>query len=283
VSGFAALETAAMQVNDEILALLWLGAGAVALWMLLPAVFNALGLTWRQSRIEYDPPGLEPSGDDAEYEALFDQLRRLGFESVGRRSQNIWFFLYHWRKSFCSRVFALRRGHCIALTYKLRAWDNWRLCFVTAFSDGAILETANQMEDFRIDEPDYMRWGLATPDRALLLERHREACRDFATAGGRKVADLPADEVNDLLRVHEVRHHLQSHRWTGFAVMFPALCCLGIGLALMRALGGTSPYFLPAGIIAWGLLWPVVQAQLFRASSASSRADDARRQTAASR
>jgi hypothetical protein len=275
---FCGIEAAAMQLTDEILALLWLGAGAVALWMLLPAVLNALGLTFRQGSIEYDPAGLEPSSDDSEYETLFGQLSRLGFEPVGRRSNTHWFLLHHWRKNFQSRVFALRRGHCIALTYKLRAWDHWRLCFVTAFSDGAILETANQMENFRIDEPDYLRWGLATPDRAVLLERHREACRDFAAAGGRKVADLPADEVDQLIGDHEARHHLQCHRWTGLIVMSLPLCCLGIGLAIVRGLGGTAPYVLPVGIIAWGLLWPVVQAQLFWAASASSRAKDARRQ-----
>ena len=267
-----------MQVTDDILALLWLGAGAVALWMLLPAVLNMLGLTYRQGHIDYDTAVIEPSGDDAEYEALFDELRRLGFEPVGTRRNTHWFFLHHWRKTFQSRVFTIRRGHCIALTYKLRAWDHWRLCFVTGFSDGAILETANQMENFRIEEPDYLRWGLATPDRALLLERHREACRDFAATGARKVADLPADEVNDLIRTHEARHHLKAHRWTGLAVMFPALSCLGIGLGLLRALGGTSRYLWPAGIIAWGMLWPVIQGQLFRWAAISSRADDAHRE-----
>src|SRR5260370_448446 len=86
----------------------------------------------------------------------------------------------------------------VAVTYKLRPWDPWRLCCVTAFSDGALVETANQMENLRIDEPDYLRWGLATPDRALLLERHREACRSFAAEGSRSVAVLPVEEVNRL-------------------------------------------------------------------------------------
>ena len=34
-----------MQLTNDTLTVLWLGAGAVALWMLLPAVLNALGLT----------------------------------------------------------------------------------------------------------------------------------------------------------------------------------------------------------------------------------------------
>ena len=119
---------------------------------------------------------------------------------------------------------------------------------------------------------------MATPDRALLLERHREACRGFAAADGRKVADLPADEVCDLIRDHEGRRHLKAHRWTGLGVMAPALFCLGFVLALVRAIGGTAPYLLPVCVIAWGLLWPIVQAQLFRASAAWSRAEDARGQ-----
>ena len=147
--------------------------------------------------------------------ALLFALRRNGFEPVGPRRTTCWFFLHHWYKTFQSRVFAARQGDGIALAYRLRAWDRWRLCFVTAFSDGAIVETANQMESFRIDEPDHLRWGLATPDRGLLLERHREACRDFAGAGSRSVALLPAEEVSRLNRHHESRHHRKSHRWTG--------------------------------------------------------------------
>lgn len=266
-----------MQVTDEILALLWLGAGAVVLWRLLPAVLNALGLTYRHGYVDDEAAALEPAGDDAEYAALFDQLRRLGFEPVGRRGNTFWFFLHHWCKNFQSRVFAARQGDCIALTYKLRDWDPWRLCFATAFSDGAILQTANQMESFRIQEAKFVRWGLATPDRALLLERHREACLNFAAAGGRSVAALPAHEVNRLMCQHEMRNHRQRHRWTGLKTMSSSVWVLTGVLAVLRVGGGAEPALLPVGVIAWGVLWPLVHAQLFRASAASSRADDARR------
>jgi hypothetical protein len=103
----------------------------------LPAVLNALGLTYRQGHVDDQAAALEPSGDDAEYEDLFGQSRRLGFEPVGRRSNSYWFFLHYWYRNFQARVFAVRQGDCIALTYKLRAWDSCRLCLVTAFSDGA--------------------------------------------------------------------------------------------------------------------------------------------------
>jgi hypothetical protein len=246
--------------------------------MFLPAVLNALGLTYRHGHVDDDAAALEPSSDDAEYEALFGQLRRLEFEPVGRRYTTCWFFIHHWYRSFQSRVFAARQGDCIALTYKLRAWDPWRLCFVTAFSDGAILETANQMETFRVEEPNFLRWALATPDRGMLLERHRQACRDFAAAGGRSVAVLPADEVSRLSRYHEALNHRRRHRWTGLKTMAPSLGCLGIGLALVGRFAGTAPSLLPIAIIAWGVLWPVVHAQFFRVAAASLRADDARRQ-----
>jgi hypothetical protein len=85
-----------MQLTNETLAVLWLGAGAVALWMLMPAVLNALGLTLWRGCIDGDAAALEPSGgDDAEYDDLFTQLRRLGFEPVGRRSTTCWLFLHH--------------------------------------------------------------------------------------------------------------------------------------------------------------------------------------------
>jgi hypothetical protein len=263
-----------MQLTNETLSLLWLGAGAVALWMLLPAVLNALGLTFRQSSIEEDPSALEPAGDDAEYEELFAQLRGQGFEPVGKRTTTLWFFLHHWYRTFRSRVFAAQQGDAIALVYKLRAWDRWRLCFVTAFSDGAIVETANQMASFRIEEPDHLRWGLATPDRALLLERHRAVCQDFAAKGSRSVATLPAEQVNQHIGHIESRSHRRRHRWTGLKSMSNSIWFLGVGLAVVYRFVGTTPYLLPVSIIAWGFLWPAVHAQLFRVSAGRFRAED---------
>jgi hypothetical protein len=272
------MEVISMQMTPETMTVLWLGAGAVALWLWLPALLNALGLTlWRVS-INHDAAALEPSGSDAEYQDLFAQLRRLGFAPVGSRRKTCWFFLHHWYRNFQSRLFAAPQGDCIAVTYKLRPWDPWRLYFVTAFSDGGIVETANQMENLRIDEPDHVRSGLATPDRAVLLERHREVCRSFAAGSSRRVAVLPVDDVNRLELHHTSRHHRQRHRWTGLKVMSNSLWCLGLGLLLVRRFGDTAPYLLPVGIIAWGILWPAIHACLFRAAAASARADDARRQ-----
>jgi hypothetical protein len=267
-----------MPLNDETLVVLWLAAGAVAVWRLLPAVLNALGLTFRKSFIDHDAAELEPSGDDAEYEDLFTQLRGVGFEPVGRRSTTCWLFLHHWYRNFQSRIFAARQGDCIALTYRLRPWDHWRLCFVTAFSDGAIVESANQMESFRIDEPDHRRWGLATPDRGLLLQRHRDVCREFAAAGSRSVALLPAEEVNRLIGHHEMRHHRQRNRWTGLQTMSMSLWVLVIAVVLVRRFALNAPYLLPISIFVWGFAWPVIHASLFRAAVGASRAKDARGQ-----
>jgi hypothetical protein len=268
-----------MLITNETVALLWLGAAVVALWMLLPAVLTALGLTYRQSVIDDDAGALEPFGNDAEYEALFNQLRRLGFEPVGRRSTKCWLCFHHWYRIFQSRVFATRRGDAIALTYKLWHWDRWRLCLVTGFSDGAIVETANQTESLRIDEPDYLRRGLATPDLALLLERHRELCRDFAAAGSRSAQVLPADEVNRLIGQNESRYHRKHDRFTGLKFMSISLFCLFIGLLLVCLFAGTASHLLPVIIIAWGFLCPAFHDFLLRAVVSSFRADDARRQS----
>jgi len=298
-----------MHLSTETLAVLWLGAGAVTLWTWLPAVLDALGLTLWQDSMDHDAAALEPSGSDAAYEELFAQLRCLGFVPVGTRSKTCWYFCHHWYRNFQVRIFAVPQGDCIAVMYKLWPWDTWRLYFLTAFSDGAIVETANQMESFRIDEPDFLRWGLATPDRALLLERHREVCRSFAAGGSRSdslavvvdqaddvfrsfaagssrsVAVLPVEEVNRLERHHALRYHLKHHRWTGLMVTSLSLCflaiglvCFSIGLLLVGRFGDTAPYLLPVSVIAWGFLWPAVLACLLRAVADSSRAEDARRQ-----
>jgi hypothetical protein len=266
-----------MDIPDEILDLLWLVAGAIVVWRLLPAVLNALGLTLRHGHVDNDVVALLPAaGNDPEYTDLFGQLRSLGFHPVGTRTNTYWFFVHHWYRKFRARVFALADDDCYAVAYKLRIWDNWRLCFVTAFSDGAILETANQMESLRIEEPKFLRWGLATPDRALLLERHRQACREFA--GGRTVAALPFNQVNRLILQHDVRNHRKRHRWTGLNVVSASIFVLGIGLALLQFFAGPDVDLVPVGVIAWAMLWPAIHAVLFRLEAESSRAEDARRQ-----
>ena len=51
---FFRMETMSMQITTDTMAVLWLGAGAVALWMVLPAVLNALGLTLWQVSMDGD-------------------------------------------------------------------------------------------------------------------------------------------------------------------------------------------------------------------------------------
>lgn len=296
-----------LHMTTETMALLWLGAGAVTLWMWLPAVLNALGLTVLRVSLDDDAAALEPSGDDTEYAELFAQLRSLGFAPVGRRSKTAWFFCHHWYRNFQSHIFALPQRDCIAATYKLWPWDRWRLYFLTAFSDGALVETANQEERLRIDEPDYLRWGLATPDRGLLLERHREVCRSFAArspdseavlpvgqvvdrAGAvsvlrppaRSIAVLPVEEVIRLELRHASRYHRRHQRSVGLIVMsFSLLClgivwlCLGAGLLLIGRFEDTAPYLLPISLIAWGFLWPTVLAWFLRAAADRGRAENA--------
>jgi hypothetical protein len=132
------------------------------------------------------------------------------------------------------------------------------------------------MASFRIDEPDHLRWGLATPDRALLLERHRAVCREFAAEGSRSVAVLPAEQVNEHINRHESRHHRKRHRWTGLNSISTSLWLLGAGLLLVGGFADTAPYLVPVSIIAWGFLRPAVHAYLFRVAAASFRAEDSR-------
>ena len=299
------METMSMHMTTNTMAVLWLGAGAVALWMWLPALLNALGLTFLRVSMDDDAAALEPSGSDAVYAELFAQLRCLGFVPVGTRRKTCWFFCHHWCRTFQARIFAVPQGDCIAVTYQLWPWDTWRLAFLTAFSDGAIVETANQLESLRIDEPGYLRWGLATPDRALLLERHREVCRSFAPRGShsdspgvvvdqagavsrrfavgnsRSVAVLPVEEVSRLELQHSTRYHRRHDRWVGLIVMSMSLCCLGLGLLclglgllLVRRFGDTAPYLLPVSVIAWGFLWPAVLACLLRAAAAHRQGNE---------
>ena len=157
--------------SSEALAVLWGAAVLVVAYIFLPSVVSALGLTFCWTRVDDDAAALEPAEDDPEYQELFEQLRRLGFDPVGIRRTIHWFCLHRWRRVFRSRVFAVRAGDCIALAYKLRSWDCWRLGFVTAFSDGGIVETANQMASLRIEERFCSLSSLNASGGARIFER----------------------------------------------------------------------------------------------------------------
>src|SRR5262249_39120177 len=120
------------------------------------------------------------------------------------------------------------------------------------------------------------RWALITPDRGLLLERHREVCRDFAATGARSVANLPAEQVNQCQQAVDSRSHRRRHRFQGLNTMAGSLVTLCAGLALIRPLADDAPFLFPVTILAWGLLWPALHAFQFRAAAAASRAEDAR-------
>jgi hypothetical protein len=261
-----------VQLSNESIA--WLCAGAAVLWMLLPPVLSALGLCFGRSHIEDNPSAIEPAGDDSEYEDLVDQLRGLGFAPIGKRTTTWWFFIHHWYKTFPSRVFAAREGDVVAVVYKLRSWDSWRLGFVSAFSDGAIVETANQMEQFRIEEPEYLRWGLATPDRAELLERHRAACREFAAEGARRLARLSPEQVILHSDYHSARFHRQN-RWLGLIIVTPTIGLL-CAVAAAWWMCNTAPYVLPVCIIVWALVRPFLHSQVLCLAASKSRVADAR-------
>jgi hypothetical protein len=265
--------------STEAAAVLWGAAALVALRIVLPGVLSALGLTFCRSNIDNDSAALEPAGDDAEYEELFGQLRRLGFVPVGARRNTYWFYLHHWRKVFHARLFAMPQGDSLAVTYKLRAWDRWRLSYVTAFSDEAIVETANQVASLRIEEPQHIRWGFVTADRGLLLERHRELCRHFASLAPRRIANLPAEEISRVLQAHEVRHISRQHRWTGLKSVSNAAFMIGLPVLVVRRCGTATPCLLPLSILTAGLLWPLVQAALFRAAARTFAEADARSRT----
>jgi hypothetical protein len=197
------------QLPDSLEMLLWPAAGLVAVWLCLPMLAMILGLSRVGCRIVGGPETLTPTGDDPQYDELFDQLRDLGFEPLGSRVEFGWLFNQHYYKQFPpGRVFASTTGDCFVSLYRIFPGEPWRLSYHTVFTDGSLVSTANQMPQLRIEQEGYFRWGRATPDLAELLRLHREVAENYRAERGLTI-DSPGLEGFCATNARHSERHLR--------------------------------------------------------------------------
>jgi hypothetical protein len=250
--------------NDVLLALLWTLAALVFVWGCVPLLLHVLGLTRLTQHIEASPTDLGPSDDEADYDDVYHQLAALGFKPLGAYWDRLWFFYFHWVKSFRTRVFFRQDSHCYACVYRLAAGERIRMAFVTCFTDESLVWTGNSLELHQFPEEDWVRWGHVTDNLADLYELHEEMVGKFRTAS--RSVDA-RDELASLLgcvaRVNERYIHQDRRvpaRLLKVAVLTHGICPI-IGAFLM-GIGHTA---VPIGVLfgggAWQgfrLLWPRV-------------------------
>lgn len=261
--------------TDTLCMVLWGFAATAVAWVCLPHVLQMLGQTQLESQTDEDPAAAERTDGDQGYAVLLADLRRLGFEPLGIRWTTGRFYCGHWVKTFRSPTFATPRRDCFATVWRFFPDDPWRLGFLTAFTDGGVVESANQMEGFKIQEERHWRWGFATPDRGELLQRHRELVEQYA-ASHDCTADNPSlQRLGELLVEHEGRWFRKDAANTALAHLGGTLVLLALPALAVGSIAGWNGWLLPLAVLGGTVRHVVGSITLFRQAARQSRQEDA--------
>jgi hypothetical protein len=249
-------------------------AGLGLAWVCLPMVLGLLGLSRVRVVGEQGPSLAEPGDDDPAYAALAAELTALGFRPRGLKTETAWCVGPSLKKSWVSRVFATPQDDCFATVFRLVPDEPYRLCFSTVFTDGALVQSANQLGVLKIEFEDYLRWGDATIGRAELLRMHREVCAQFAAAGGRTVARA------SLAAFVEANQRLSAKVMSRKFSYLPMLC-LGHALGLLMPLPiivgllfGFDHWAAPLALAVSVVMHEAVMPFVFRRTAAQMRREE---------
>ena len=179
---------------------LWAGALALTIWILVPAIAFALGAGGGVQTDVYPDvgsPGLP--GDDALMESRRQQLAALGFRAVGRTREHGRFIFpthWHWQQYGTTRWFVSPDGHTHVTLSRVIADEPVRMAAVTAFDGGGMVRTSSPgTEAKQFAQPTYWRVGLRNVDPATLVARHQEQVEAFAREHGARTRAATVAEV----------------------------------------------------------------------------------------
>jgi hypothetical protein len=249
---------------DLVLVVLWILAVIVLAWGCVPPLFHLLGLTRLTQSVESAATDLGPSDDEPDYDDVYHQLAALGFAPLGAYWDRLWFFYFHWVKSFRTRVFFRRDTHSFACVYRLAPGEQVRVAFVTCFTDQSLVWSGNSLESHQFPEEDWVRWGHVTENLAELCEMHEEMVGKFRTAA--RSIDTSGELAGLLACVARINARYIRQDRRGPARLFKVAAithtiCPMIGAFLMGVGSSAVPIGVLSGGFAWAafrLLWPRV-------------------------
>jgi len=233
-----------------------------------------LGQTWFEKKTEEDAAALEPTGDDPAYAVLYDELRRLGFLPIGLRWTSGHFYEGHWAKTFRSLTYATPLCDCFAAVYRLFEGEEWRLCFLTVFTNGGLVESANQMECLKIQEEDFWRWGFATSDREELLRLHRELIEQYGAAAGCTVDHSSLEQLSDVVTGHEARIFRKNAPTRAATLLLSALGTIVVPALALGSFIGMDQWALPLVVLAGAVRYHLSFYAAIRLSSRQMRSEE---------
>jgi hypothetical protein len=266
--------------TPDTMLVLWWGVAATAVaWVCLPHLMQLLGQTQFESVTYEDPAALEPTEDDPEYAKLYADLQQLGFVPLGIHRTICRYYAGHWIKTFRILTFATPQRDCFASVFRFFNGDPWRLGFLTALTDGGLVESANQLECIKVQEEGYWRWGFATPDRNELLRLHRELVEQYCGTAGCSVDHLSLEQLGDLVVNHEGRFYRKSAAATAFTQLGSTLIVIVSPALGLGCLVGWESSVVPLAMLAGTVRYLLVSIGVFRQATRQMRSEEAARNT----
>jgi hypothetical protein len=240
-------------VESPILGGLWLIAFIVLIWACVPSLMHVLGLSQHTQRSETAPKDLTPNDAEPDYDDAYQQLTALGFRPLGAFRERLWFFYFHWSKSFRTRVFIHPERHCYACAYRL-ARERVRVSFATCFSDDSLIWSSDSLEAYQLGDDDWIRWGFVTDDLAQLWALHQEVVDKYR----RPCREVDArDDLSTLLNlIGKVNgRYVRQDRGRAGRMLKTSVLSLGICPIVAAFIHGLGHWMVPCGVLAGGLGW----------------------------
>lgn len=241
------------EADPNLVIVLWAVAGLWAAWVFVPVVVSACGGLVYENGGSEDPAAAEPDGTDPDYDRLYGELTRLGYEPLGAGYMRVRFHGYYW--GYRTRVWAFRSraadGAYAFLQLSPLLPGVHQVFFATCWADGGILLTVGGLAEVRVTRDGYAHQEFPTLRAAELDRLHREAADGHRAAGHRPDPDRGLDT---LLRATE-RHAGPAMRAQAAAAgvgdvvsVFLPLAGLTAGVAVWSGVDWAAPAVLLAGL-----------------------------------
>jgi len=176
-----------------------------AVAVLTPVLMVCLRLSWLAVHV-LPEVGVEPKGDDPDYERRYRQFAELGFQPAGATRETCWFispFDWYWRAHDFHRWMATPDGKALVVLYRMVAVEPVRFSIKSVFDGGAVVDTKCPGAGVGRDTDTYLRVEYKNLEPAELLAKHRENVEAFAQRRGRRIKSCTFAETAQAEIVHD--------------------------------------------------------------------------------
>jgi len=240
-----------------VLGTLWILAGLLFLWTVLPPLFALLGMTRYRARCSADPTQVAVENwNDPDEALIHEQLSLLGMEPLGNIDEEIWFFVVHWFKRIPLKVYGSETHQCFACLYRLFPEAPLRVALATCFEDDCLVWTGNFLEDFKKIDRKYIRWGVRTDDVAELLQQHQKVVETVRTEGHALARHDDISTLSQVMTASGAKHLRMPAMHLNFMLAALTLPILAFWLASERF--GGVPWLIPGAVLAGSVAWLVL-------------------------